>query len=235
MRILVVEDDTQLAEVLTEALTRRQYVVDVARDGEAAWQWVEGSKYDLVVLDLTLPRLDGIRFCQRLRESQAISSAYANVATPVLMLTARDTVADKITGLDAGADDYVVKPFDLEELMARIRALLRRGSSTTSASLCWGKLRLEPSTHEATYDGQPLSLTPKEYGLLELLVCSGRRVLSRSGIIERLWTLDSPPAEETVTSHIRGLRYKLKSLGAAEDFIETVHGLGYRLKYIDMS
>jgi DNA-binding response OmpR family regulator len=146
------------------------------------------------------------------------------------MLTARDTVADKIIGLDAGADDYVTKPFDLEELMARIRALLRRGNSTTRMSLCWGSLHLNPSTHEAIYDNQSLSLTPKEYALLELLVSSGRRILSRSGIIEQLWSLDNSPAEETVTSHIRGLRNKLKALGAPEDFIETVHGLGYRLK-----
>ncbi|HEY9633223.1 MAG TPA: response regulator transcription factor [Coleofasciculaceae cyanobacterium] len=230
MRILVVEDDIQLAEVLTEALTRRQYVVDSAKDGEAAWNWVESMKYDLVVLDVTLPKLDGIRFCQRLRRSEVTSLAHRNSTSPVLMLTARDTVADKITGLDAGADDYVAKPFDLEELMARIRALLRRGSSATTASLCWGSLRLNPSTHEATYENKPVFLTPKEYALLELLVSSGRRVLSRAGIIEQVWSLDSSPAEETVTSHIRGLRHKLKALGAPEDFIETVHGLGYRLK-----
>ncbi len=230
MRILVVEDDIQLAEILTEALTRQQYVVDVAKDGEAAWNWVESMKYELVVLDVTLPKLDGLRFCQRLRGCELTSLAYRNCATPVLMLTARDTVADKITGLDAGADDYVAKPFDLEELMARIRAPLRRGSSATTASLSWGKLRLNLSTHEATYDDKPLSLTPKEYALLELLVSSGRRVLSRAGIIEQVWSLDNSPAEETVTSHMRGLRHKLRSLGAPEDFIETVHGLGYRLK-----
>lgn len=230
MRILVVEDDIQLSEILAEALTRRQYVVDLAKDGEAAWNWVEAMKYDLVVLDVTLPKLDGIRFCQRLRNCEVTSLAHRNSTSPVLMLTARDTVADKITGLDAGADDYVAKPFDLEELMARIRALLRRGTSTTTASLCWGSLRLNPSTHEASYDSQLLSLTPKEYALLELLVSSGRRVLSRAGIIEQVWSLDSSPAEETVTSHIRGLRHKLKVLGAPDDFIETVHGLGYRLK-----
>lgn len=230
MRILVVEDDIQLAEILVEALTRRQYVVDLAKDGEAAWNWVESMKYDLVVLDVTLPKLDGIRFCHRLRGCEITSSVHSNSTSPVLMLTARDTVADKIIGLDAGADDYVTKPFDLEELMARVRALLRRGSSATTANLSWSSLHLNPSTHEATYDNQPLSLTPKEYALLELLVSSGRRVLSRAGIIERVWSLDNSPAEETVTSHIRGLRHKLKALGAPEDFIQTVHGLGYRLK-----
>lgn len=230
MRILIVEDDIQLADVLKEALTRRQYVVDVARDGEAAWDWVESVQYNLILLDVTLPKLDGIRFCQRLRTSDHHHSSHQNCTVPVLMLTARDTTADKITGLDAGADDYVAKPFDLEELMARVRAMLRRGSATTSSNLSWERLQLNPSTYEATYDGQPLILTPKEYALLELLVSNGRRILSRSGIIEQIWSFDNAPVEETVTSHIRGLRHKLKLLGAPEDLIETVHGLGYRLK-----
>lgn len=230
MRILLVEDDIQLAEVLNEMLSIRQYVVDLARDGVAAWNWIELIKYDLIILDVTLPKLDGIRFCQHLRHAETTNPAYHNTTVPVLMLTARDTVADKIVGLDAGADDYVTKPFDLEELMARVRALLRRGNTTTHLSLCWGNLHLNPSIHEATYDSKPLTLTPKEYALLELLVSSGKRVLSRSGIIEQLWSLDNSPTEETVTSHIRGLRSKLKALGAPEDFIETVHGLGYRLK-----
>lgn len=230
MRILVVEDDTQLAEVLTEALSRRQYVVDVANDGEAAWNSAESMRYDLVVLDVTLPRLDGIKFCQRLRTSSTSNPAHRNSSAPVLMLTARDTVADKIAGLDAGADDYVAKPFDLEELMARIRALLRRGSSASTVSLSWEKLYLNPSTYEASYDGSFLSLTPKEYAILELLVANGRRVLSRSTIIEQIWSVDDSPVEETVRSHIRCLRHKLRTLGAPETFIETVHGLGYRLQ-----
>ncbi|MCP6762798.1 MAG: response regulator transcription factor [Fischerella sp. CENA71] len=230
MRILVVEDDTQLAEVLSEVLTRRQYVVDVAKDGELAWNSVESIKYDLLVLDVTLPKLDGIRFCQRLRTVQSSNPAHRNSAAPVLMLTARDTVADKITGLDAGADDYVAKPFDLEELMARIRALIRRGSSATTLSLSWGGLLLNPSTYETTYHDQPLALTPKEYAILELLVANGRRVLSCSSIIEQVWSTEDSPVEETVRSHIKSLRQKLRISGAPEDFIETMHGLGYRLK-----
>ncbi|HEY9735901.1 MAG TPA: response regulator transcription factor [Trichocoleus sp.] len=234
MRILIVEDDVQLSEVLTEALTRRQYVVDVARDGSSAWDLIDSIRYDLIVLDVTLPKLNGIQLCQQLRQAEILASHHApehsQGAVPVLMLTARDTVADKILGLDAGADDYVTKPFDLEELMARVRALLRRGSANSAFSLGWGQLQLNPSTHDATYADRPLTLTPKEYALLELLVASGRRILSRSGIIEKLWPVGDTPAEETVTSHIRGLRHKLKALGAEEDFIETVHGLGYRLK-----
>jgi DNA-binding response OmpR family regulator len=224
MRILVVEDDIQLAEMLTEALSDRQYAVDVAEDGEAAWHCINTLEYDLIVLDLTLPKLDGVTLCQKLRQRDA--------ALPVLMLTARDTVADKIIGLDAGADDYVIKPFDLQELMARVRALLRRGNVTRSPGLEWGGLRLDPSTFEVNYEDTPLHLTPKEFAVLELLVSSGRRVLSRSNIIERIWSLDDPPTEETVKTHIKSLRHKLKSAGVQEDLIETVHGLGYRLKQI---
>ena len=222
MRILVVEDDIQLGEMLTEALTDKQYVVDVAKDGEVAWDWIKIIEYDLILLDVTLPKLNGLTFCQQLRQR--------NFAIPVLMLTARDTVADKIIGLDAGADDYMVKPFDLQELMARIRALLRRGKGGATSTFSWGNLLLNPSTYEVSYEDKMLHLTPKEYALLELLVSNGRRVLSRAGIINRIWSLDDTPSEETVKSHIKSLRHKLRLAGADEDFIETVHGLGYRLK-----
>jgi DNA-binding response OmpR family regulator len=232
MRILIVEDDVQLSEILSEALTRRQYVVDAARDGGFAWELLQAFDYDLLILDVTLPKINGIQLCQRLRAREAHKPEPTRTAMPVLMLTARDTVAEKIVGLDAGADDYVTKPFDLEELMARVRALLRRGVTASDFNLRWGNLWLNPSTHEASYAEQPLTLTPKEYALLELLVASGRRILSRSGIIEQLWTAEDSPVAETVNSHVRGLRQKLKALGAPEDLIETVHGLGYRLKSI---
>ncbi len=224
MRILVVEDDVQIADLLTEALTNRQYVAGVAHDGESAWHEMQALEYDLVILDVTLPKMDGIQFCRKLRNQQLM--------TPVLMLTARDTKADKILGLDAGADDYVVKPFDLEELMARVRALLRRGGAI-QPQLQWGDLSLNPSTYEVTYGNQPLSLTPKEFALLELLVTSGRRVLSRPGIIERMWSANDPPTEEAVKTHIRTLRQKLRAAGAPDTLIETVHGLGYRMKQLD--
>jgi DNA-binding response OmpR family regulator len=224
MRILVVEDDAQIADMLAEALMNRQHQVDVAQDGEAAWNWIEMLNYDLILLDITLPKINGIQFCQKLRDRQ--------MSTPILMLTARDTIADKIIGLDAGADDYMVKPFDLEELMARIRALLRRGGTAVRPRLCWGDLCLNPNTYEVTYADRALGLTPKEYALLELLINNGRRVLSRPGIIERLWSLDDPPTEEAVKFHIKTLRQKLRTAGADEDLIETVHGLGYRLKQL---
>ncbi|KYC39986.1 two-component system response regulator [Scytonema hofmannii PCC 7110] len=233
MRILVVEDDVQIADMLAEALTNRQYVVDVVQDGETALNYVQTLNYDLILLDITLPKLDGIGFCQQLRDgTKTIADGGLNLSIPILMLTARDTVADKIAGLDAGADDYMVKPFDLGELMARVRALLRRGSSRVGAKLFWGNLCISPSTYEVTYEDQFVNLTPKEYAILELLVSSGRRVLSRPGIIERVWSLEDPPSEETVKSHIKSLRQKLREVGAPDDFIETVHGLGYRLKLL---
>lgn len=139
MRILVVEDDAQIADMLAEALTNRQYVVDVVQDGETALNYVQTLNYDLILLDITLPKLDGIGFCQQVRHgARAIADDGCNFSIPILMLTARDTVADKIAGLDAGADDYMVKPFDLGELMARVRALLRRGSSRVGAKLFGG-------------------------------------------------------------------------------------------------
>ncbi|MBE9180845.1 response regulator transcription factor [Oculatella sp. LEGE 06141] len=225
MRILLVEDDAQLGEALAEALIDQRYVVDIAKDGERGWQQATTLPYDLVLLDVTLPKLDGMSLCQRLRTQ--------GYQLPLMMLTARDTSADKIMGLDAGADDYVVKPFDLPELMARVRALLRRGNAIASPLLQWGKLRLNPSTFEVTYDDRLLRLTPKEFSLLELLLCNGRRVLSRAMMIEHVWSLADPPEEDTVKAHIKGLRHKLRLAGAPEDLVETVHGLGYRLKQVE--
>ena len=222
MRILVVEDDVQLAEVLTDALSDQQYIVDLAQDGEAATEWINTLTYDLIVMDVTMPKLDGLSLCRRLRDR--------GLSLPILMLTARDTISDKIIGLDAGADDYMVKPFDLQELMARVRALIRRGTTASSSSLVRGQLKLDSLTHEVHYDNQEFFPTPKEYALLELLVSNGRRVMSRAGIIDRLWPMQDSPTEEAVKSHIKALRQKLKLVGAPDDLIETVHGLGYRMK-----
>jgi DNA-binding response OmpR family regulator len=226
MRILLVEDDIRLAETLAEALTDQRYVVDIATDGEAAWHQAKLLDYDLMVLDVMLPELDGISLCHRLR-----SQGYS---LPILMLTACDTLSDEINGLDVGADDYVVKPVDLQKLFARIRALLRRRSVIATPVLQWGDLQLNPSTYEVSYGQTPIHLTPKEYALLELLLRNGRRVLSRSVMINQVWSLESPPEEHTVKVHIRGLRQKLKAAGAAEHFIETVHSLGYRLNQLSL-
>jgi len=222
MKILIVEDDERIAEALAEALADQHYTVDTAADGEAGWDLVEAFPYDLVLLDVMLPKLDGIQFCQQLRDY--------SYRMPVLMLTARDTSIDKVMGLDAGADDYVVKPFDLEELSARIRALLRRGGTTTPPVLKCGSLQLDPSSCEVTYRDRSLNLTPKEYSLLELFLRNRRRVFSRSAILESLWSFEEPPEEDTVKAHVKGLRQKLKAVGAPANFIETIYGLGYRLK-----
>ena len=222
MKILLVEDDERVAKALAATLKERQYVVDLATDGEMGWCCLEAFDYDLILLDIMLPKLDGVSLCRRLRR--------AGKMTPVLMLTAKDTSEDKVMSLDAGADDYVVKPFDLEELAARIRALLRRGNSTMPPVLEWERLFLNPSTYEVTYAGEQLHLTPKEYGLLELLLRNSPRVLSRSIILDHLWSLADPPTEEAVKVHIKELRKKLRTVGAPPDLIQTVYGFGYRLK-----
>ncbi|MEM1311041.1 MAG: response regulator transcription factor [Cyanobacteria bacterium P01_C01_bin.70] len=221
MRILLVEDDLHLSASLSEALETMQYTVDVASDGATAWQQMLLLPYDLMLMDVTLPCIDGLTLCQRMR-SHSIDS-------PVLMLTARDTSQDKIAGLDAGADAYMVKPFDLAELTAQIRALLRRGQTSASTTLLWGALRLNPNTFEVTYQDTPLRLTPKEFAILDLLIRHGRRVLSRHFILESIWQMDDPPGEETVKAHLKALRQKLRKVGAPRNFVETVHGLGYRL------
>ncbi|MBT9315082.1 response regulator transcription factor [Leptothoe spongobia] len=223
MRILLVEDDLQLGEGLTEALTDEGHVVDWVTDGEMGWIQATDLTYDLMVLDVMLPKINGIHLCRRLRE--------AGRRLPILMLTARDTNTDKVAGLDAGADDYVVKPFDLLELLARLRALLRRSTlGEAGTMLAWEQAQLDAATHEAFYNGVSLQLTPKEFSLLELFLRSGRRVLSRSVLIDQCWSVHTLPDEETVKSHLKSLRQKLKKAGAPADFIETVHGVGYRLK-----
>jgi len=155
-----VEDDRCVAQELGEALTTQHYLVDIANDGQTAWELAEAIEYDLILLDLMLPGMDGISFCKRRRQE--------GDRTPILLLTAQDAIASKVMALDAGADDYIVKPFNLDELLARIRALLRRGSSSGTPVLEWENLRLDPNNCEVTYSGQLLHLTAKEYALLEL-------------------------------------------------------------------
>jgi PAS domain S-box-containing protein len=221
MKILVVEDDRLTTEALVTTLTSQNYTVEVASDGRIGWELAEAFSYDLILLDVALPRLDGISVCQRLR-----SHGYQ---IPILLLTAHDSSHDKAVGLDAGADDYVVKPFDPEELTARIRALLRRSGTTVSPVLEWGSLRLDPSMCEVRYGDQLLTLTPKEYALLELFLRNPHRVFSCGIILEHLWTFEELPSEDAVRTHVKGLRQKLKAVGA-DNLIETVYGIGYRLK-----
>ncbi|MBD2774244.1 response regulator [Iningainema tapete] len=224
MRILIVEDDELTALALTKVLEHQNYAVEVATDGELAWDLVEAFDYDLIMLDVMLPKLDGISFCRLLRSH--------DYKMPVLLLTGRDSSHDKAIGLDAGADDYVVKPFDSEELVARVRALLRRGNSTAQPILEWGSLRLDPSCIEVHYEKHLVQLTAKEYALLELFMRNPRRVFSCSAILDRVWSFDHTPGEEAVRTQIKGLRQKLKAAGAPADLVETVYGIGYRLKQL---
>jgi diguanylate cyclase (GGDEF)-like protein len=222
MRILVVEDDQATAAALTTLLTNCSYAVETAADGESAADMVEAFDYDLLLLDVKLPKLDGITLCRQVRNQ--------GYAMPILLLTGNDNSHEKAVGLDAGADDYVVKPFDLEELEARIRALLRRGQLHTTPILEWAGIQLDPSSTQVNYGDQSLSLTPKEYALLELLMRNPRRVFSCGMLLEHLWTYEDMPGEEAVRTHIKGLRHKLRDATAPPDVIETVYGIGYRLK-----
>ncbi|HEY9710044.1 MAG TPA: response regulator transcription factor, partial [Oculatellaceae cyanobacterium] len=172
MRILIVEDDDRIAKPLAEDLRHQHHVVDLAKDGIEGWEYTQSASYQLILLDLMLPKLDGITLCKRLRA--------AKFNALILMLTARDTTTDKVIGLDAGADDYLVKPFELEELAARIRALSRRSSETQQPILTYGNLQLDPSTYEVTYGGKIISLTPKEYMILECFLRNKNQVLTRS-------------------------------------------------------
>ncbi|ACB52726.1 two-component response regulator [Crocosphaera subtropica ATCC 51142] len=222
MKILVVEDDENIVIPIEEYLDEQNYIVEVASDGEVARDFLDVFDYDLIVLDVMLPKLDGIALCQQLRAN--------GCKTPILMLTARDTIQDRVKGLDAGADDYLIKPFDLEELSARIRALLRRGETALPPILTWGDLCVDPNTCEVTYQQQALNLSPKEYRLLEFFLRHPRRMFSRSQLLDHLWAMDQIPEEATVKAHISSLRQKLKTAGLESDVIETVYGLGYRLK-----
>lgn len=222
MKILLVEDDQGLAQGLETALTRQRYTVDRASDGQMGWEFAEGLSYDLILLDLRLPKLDGISLCKRLRSQ--------GNPTPILLMTAQNSSTQKVEGLDAGADDYLVKPFEMPELLARVRALLRRGSDTLPPVLEWGELRLDPGNCQVTYQGKRLKLTAKEYELLELLLRHPHRIFSQSALLDHVWSFDDPPSETAVRTQIKGLRQKLKQAGSQSDLIETVYGLGYRLR-----
>lgn len=224
MKILIVDDDELLVEQLNHLLTSQNYAVDTAIDGEMGWQLIQAYSYDLILLDVMLPKLDGIGFCQRLRQH--------NNPVLVLLMTARDTTTDKLMGLDSGADDYVVKPLDIQELMARVRALLRRGKVALSPVLNCGDLQLDPSTKTITYKKQKLPLSRKEYMLLELFLRHQHRVFSRGEIIDHLWAAtEAPPSEDTVKTHIKTIRRKLEAAGAS-NWLETIYGQGYRINPI---
>lgn len=222
MRILLVEDDRTVADRLYLILTDHHFVVETAVHGKTALDLVQQSTYDLILLDLTLPDIDGITLCRQLRTE--------GNQTPILMLTAKNSPYDRVAGLEAGADDYLSKPFHEAELLARIRALLRRRqTSETAVLLQWEHLEVDVDRREACYDGVPIHLTPKEYGILELFLQFPRRIFSRSAILDQVWGVDAACGERAVNTQIRGLRQKLRAAGMTIELIESIYGLGYRL------
>jgi two-component system OmpR family response regulator len=216
VRILLVEDDPDLSRQLKQALADAGYAVDHAADGEEAGFLGETEPYDAVVLDLGLPKIDGASVLEGWRR--------AHVATPVLILTARGSWSEKVAGFDAGADDYLTKPFHTEELLARLRALLRRSAGHSSPSLACGALRLDPRAARATVGGEPIRLTSLEYRMLHYLIMHQGRVISRTELVEHLYDQDFDRDSNTIEVFVGRLR---KKIGA--DRVETVRGLGYRL------
>jgi len=224
MKLLIVENDRDTAAALTTSLVAQQFTVDTASDSRSALELAEATEYDLIVLDVMLPDENGIRLCRQLRTQ--------NQQEPILLLTRKVNPADRIAGFEAGADDYITKPYELSELLARIRALLRRGSTVLTKVLCWGQLQLDPNNCEVMCQGKGLHLTPKEYKLLELFLRHPRRIFDRRTLLDRICSIDECPGEEAITTQIRGLRRKLQMAGLNSDPIETLYGLGYRLKSV---
>ena len=223
MRILVVDDEIDLANAVATGLRREGYAVDVAHGGVDALDRVQFQPYDLICLDLTMPDMDGLEVCEQIRANPPEGG------TPrVLMLTARDSVDEKITGLDAGADDYLVKPFALGELSARIRVLLRRDAEQSSSIIAVGPLSLDTARHEAFNRGAQLDLTPKEFALLRYFMAHAGHVLSQEHLLEHVWDENADPFTNTVRVTVGTLRRKLNSEDA-RPLIETVIGSGYRL------
>lgn len=218
MRVLVVEDEVKLGTAIKRGLEQDGYAVDLVHDADDGLAYAETEEYDLIVLDRMLPDgRDGLDICKQLREN--------GDATPVLMLTARDAIIDRVQGLDTGADDYLVKPFDFDELIARLRALQRRPKAVQSSTVVVGSLSIDTTEKTVTLDGEPVQLSRKEYALLEYLAQNNGRTLSKEQLINHVWDFDADILPNTVEVFVRSLR---KKLGA--DSIKTVRGFGYQLK-----
>ena len=220
MRILTVEDDASLAAALARILEDNGYAVDVVHDGNAGVTWGESGLYDVIILDVMLPGQDGFSVARALRR--------ASVSTPILLLTARDATADKIAGLDAGADDYMTKPFSPAELMAHLRALTRRQGDVVFERLAVGDLSLDLESMDLSCRGKELHLSAKEFALMRIFLGNAGQVLSKDTLIERAWDAGSNAGDNNVEAYVSFLRKKLRHLGSSAQ-IETIRGAGYRL------
>jgi two-component system OmpR family response regulator len=221
MRVLIVEDEAKMAGLIRRGLTREGMAVDVVGEGEDALWRAEATDYDAIVLDVMLPGIDGFEVCQRLRD--------AGVWSPILMLTARDAVRDRVTGLDRGADDYLVKPFSYAELLARLRALVRRGHAERPTEIRVGDLRLDPATRRVWRAEAEIELSPKEFAVLETFMRNPGAVLSRFQLLEHAWDYEYENRSNVVDAYVRFLRRKIdKPFGVSS--LETVRGVGYRMR-----
>jgi DNA-binding response OmpR family regulator len=220
MRILVVEDDRKAARLLATGLQEKRFVVDVAHSGEAGDEMASVNHYDVIVLDWLLPDRDGVAVCRDLRER--------GISTPILMLTARDSLEDRVTGLNAGADDYLTKPFGFSELLARIHALLRRSDSTRPVVLRIADLTLDPLSHRVTRGGVAIGLTPKEYVILEVLMRHAGEVVDRTTLAERVWEAEPEALSNLLDVHVSHLRKKIDA-GHQHPLLQTVRGGGYMI------
>jgi heavy metal response regulator len=220
MRILLVEDERKIADFIRRGLTEHGYAVDVAYDGEEALEWPSVTDFDAIILDVMLPVRDGIEVCRTLRSR--------GLQTPILMLTARDAVEDRVGGLDSGADDYLVKPFAFSELLARIRALARRQPAVLGSQLEVADLVLNTATREVTRAGNEIDLTVKEYAILEYMMRHPDQVLTRTMLADHVWNFDFDSGSNVIDVHIRNLRRKIDD-PFNSDLIQTIRGAGYRL------
>jgi two-component system copper resistance phosphate regulon response regulator CusR len=221
MRILVIEDDKRIASFIQKGLKEELHAVDVVHNGEDGEFWAGVNEYDLIILDIMLPKKSGIDVCRSLRENKII--------TPIMMLTARDTVDDKVTGLDAGADDYLCKPFSFEELLARARALLRRTQNYKTQTLKVADLEIDPVTRKVSRAGQEITLSGKEYALLEYLVRNKGVIISETKIVEHVWDMNYDPLTNVVNVYMHHLRKKIDS-GFEKKLLHTIRNSGYVIR-----
>ena len=221
MRILVIEDEKKVADFIKRGLKEEGYAVDVASDGEDGYFQAKEISYDIILLDLMLPKLDGLSLCRKLRQE--------DIQTPLIMLTAKDSVTDKVTGLDSGADDYLTKPFSFEELLARIRAVLRKGKNQQPARLQAAGLLMDLVTHKVWRDGEEIILTVKEFALLEYFMRNAGTVITRTMISEHVWDIDFDTFTNVIDVYVNYLRNKIDK-GQKIKLIHTIRGRGYMLK-----